>query len=731
MRIMILGNPNAGKTSLFNALTNENKSVANWAGVTVGAYESILSFSPEHQLIDLPGFYSLSVGQLTGLEMQFAAQQLLEQTPDLILNVINATQLERQLLLSSQLLELNIPMVIVVTHTDILQESGRALNTKKLNELLGVPVFSISNYKKNTMQQLTLDILNARDLKANPQIMSWPATLKDFVDMAILPSQQLFSLRRLLESGELHHQQDNFSDEFYEQHFTKDFIEKIKIKLQNGIDYELEMMDARYRFIHDICQKVLPRLETKRQKWTVTLDKILLNRYFGWPIFLSILWVFFTLAVDVGGALQQQLTTASDLFFNQIVNHWLVRYHLFSWLQWIIVHGLGQGVTTMLSFLPVMASMNLFLSLLESSGYMARVAFLFERIMRKIGLPGKAFLPLLIGFGCNVPAIMTARIVEGSRERLLTVLLSPFMSCSARLTIYAVFASLFFPQSGGWVVLSLYLLGVIMAILTGYILRRFWLTGKAMPLMIELPMYQIPHVKKLIKDVVLRLKLFMMRSGKVVIPFCMVLGSLQAALQSGMHITQFLQLVLWNMWVYGLHPILAPLGIGLENWPAAVGLLTGTMAKEIVIATLNTLYSELPHVTLIAKQLTVPEVHQGIFGSFLNMSDVSMSVVSTRNFVWAFGNAKAAYAYLLFVLLYIPCISTMAIIRQEVGRFWQWFSLIWSLVLAYSISSLFYQLSIWREHPFQSTLWCLGMLLFWNMVVLFFKNWRPKHVGRY
>jgi ferrous iron transport protein B len=728
---MILGNPNAGKTSLFNALTNENKSVANWSGVTVGAYESTLSFSPEHQLIDLPGFYSLSAGQLTGLEMQFAAQQLLEQAPDLILNVINATQLERQLLLTSQLLELNIPIVIVVTHIDILHESGRDLNTQKLSELLGVPVLSVSNYKKNTMRQLNLDILNTYNLKANPQIMSWPAALKDFVDMSTLPSQKLFSLRRLLESGELHNQHNNISDEFYEHYFSEDFIAKIKLELQNGIDYELEMMDARYRFIHEICQTVLPRLETKRQKWTVKLDKILLNRYLGWPIFLSILWVFFTLAVDVGGALQQELTTASDLFFNQIVNHWLMRHHFFTWVQWIIVHGLGQGVSTMLSFLPVMASMNLFLSLLESSGYMARVAFLFERIMRKIGLPGKAFLPLLIGFGCNVPAIMTARIVEGSRERLLTVLLSPFMSCSARLTIYAVFASLFFPQSGGWIVLSLYLLGVIMAILTGYILRRFWLTGKALPLMIELPMYQTPNVRRLLRDVVLRLKLFIIRSGKVVIPFCMVLGSLQAALQSGMHITQSLEFMLWNLWYYGLHPILAPLGIGLDNWPAAVGLLTGTMAKEIVIATLNTLYSELPHLTAMANQVTIPEVHSGLFGHLLNVSDASMSVVSTRNFVWAFGTARAAYAYLLFVLLYIPCISTMAIIRQEVGRFWQWFALIWSFVLAYSVSSLFYQISTLGEHPVQSSLWCVGMFIVWNIIVLFFKKWRPEHVGRY
>lgn len=713
MRIMILGNPNAGKTCVFNALTHQNNKVANWSGVTIQASEAPLYALPEHQLIDLPGFYSLSSGQLTGLEMQFAAAQLLQHRPDVMMNVVNATQLERHLLLTSQLLELGIPMIVVLTHMDVLEKNGQKLDVYELQNRLGVPVFGLKDYQATTIEQLTKHLLEVIDKPIVPKPLPWP---KEFVGYATTPGMELFALRRYLESVEQFQHQDDLSDDLYKHHLSRDACQKVEELLAQGHDLELLMMDARYQFVHDICHKVLPISPNPKQLLTKRLDKWLLHRYWGWPIFLSILWVFFTIAVDVGGAVQQGLSGASDYFFNFYVSGWLDTLHAFSGLKWIIVNGLGQGVTTMISFLPVMACMNLFLSLMESSGYMARVAFLFERIMRTIGLPGKAFLPLLIGFGCNVPAIMSARIVEGSRERLLTVLLSPFMSCSARLTIYAVFASLFFPQSGGWVVLSLYLLGVLMAILTGYFLRQVWLTGQAVPLMIELPMYKKPNWSVLFRDVYLRLKLFIIRSGKLVVSFCMILGALQASMQGGWHLTQNLQHLLWGFWEYVLHPIFAPMGISLENWPAAIGLVTGTMAKEVVIATLNTLYSHVHLATHFKASITVPE---------------GVSLYSSKALMGSFGSAVAAYSYLLFVLLYIPCISTLAIIRQEVGRFWQWFALIWSLMLAYSVSCGFYQMATFLQHPIQSVLWLLILACWWWMVFHLFKRWRPSHVKSY
>lgn len=729
MRIMILGNPNAGKTSLFNALTHQQKKVANWSGVTVQAFEAPLIYAPEHQLIDLPGFYSLSTGPLTGLEMQFAVRQLIDQSPDLIINVVNATQLERHLLLSTQLMELNIPMLMVITHLDLLNDTNQHLNLALLSDKLGLPVLGLSAYSKKAMQSLTQHVINFNPLAVSSMAcVSWPKPLQELAEHSDT-KEHLFALRRYLESGAMQQHELDVSDELYQQHLPTSLLNLLKREEWQTIDFELAMMDARYQFVHHICQQVLPVQNTKQQKWTERLDRIVLNRFLGWPIFFTILWIFFSIAVGVGGSLQQQLTTACDFLFNHTISQMLDKFSVALGLKWVIVHGLGQGISTMVSFLPVMACMNCFLALLESSGYMARVAFLFERIMRFVGLPGKAFLPLLIGFGCNVPAIMTARIVEGSRERLLTVLLSPFMSCSARLTIYAVFASLFFPENGALIVLSLYLLGVVMAILTGYLLRKFWLTGKALPLMIELPLYKSPQLKSLLRDVLLRLKLFIYRSGKVVVPFCMVLGSVQAVLQSGGGLEASMQHGLWIVWQHVIHPVFSPLGISLENWPAAIGLLTGTMAKEIVIATLNTLYSQLPHVPLSHSVLPAVPSHLGVLGQISIWQN--WNAHSTRALMWAFGGPKAAYSYLLFVLLYIPCISTIAIIRQEVGRFWQWFALIWSLILAYSVASLFYQLATWREHPGYTTVWCLGLVGFWYLIILGFKHWRPQHVGRH
>jgi ferrous iron transport protein B len=722
MRIMILGNPNAGKTSLFNLLTHQQKKVANYAGVTIEAEESKLFQSPEHQLIDLPGFYSLSAGQLTGLEMQFAADQLLKNKPDLILNVVDATQLERQLLLTSQLMELGIPMVLVLTHMDRFKQSHQPIDILALQSHLALPVIPIAQYALTEELQVLAEITNISSTQYEPHIMAWPKSLSSIFKQNSMLGQGLFALRRFLESGEFHLHRLNLTDELYQQYFSQDVLEAINETEQQGIDFELEMMDARYQFVHNICQKVIPIQHPKVDILTQKLDRYMLHRYLGWPIFLSILWLFFSIAIHIGGTVQQVCSDVVNQFFNEFLNGLLTHYHVYQWFKWMIVNGLGQGITTMVSFLPVMALMNLFLSLMESTGYMARVAFLFERIMRLIGLPGKAFLPLLIGFGCNVPAIMSARIVEGKHERLLTVLLSPFMSCSARLTIYAVFASLFFPQSGGWVVLSLYLLGVVMAILTGYFLRQVWLTGAAVPLMIELPSYKIPNIKLILRDVVLRLKLFIQRSGKLVVGFCVVLGGVQAALQGDFAHLNPIQQFLWTGWQYVFHPLLSPMGIRLENWPAAIGLLTGTMAKEVVIATLNTLYSQLPHASGMMDVLTPAS-------SFIS-TPTEWSSVSSKVLFWAFSGWQSAYSYLLFVLLYIPCISTLAIIRQEVGSFWQWFAFIWSLLLAYSVACLFYQTSMFFAHPWQTGFWWMGLSLFWSCLFYIFKSWRPSYVGR-
>jgi ferrous iron transport protein B len=719
MRVILVGNPNAGKSTLFHALTQLKLSGQE-------ALEGHGTLLPDIQFIDLPGFYSLNSGQTSSVAMQFAAQELLNNTPDLIINVVNVCELEKQLLLSTQLMELGLPMVVVLTHADEIKQS---INKNLLAQLIGLPVYNLKNHQASEIHQFCSWIQSHLD-NLPQHVIPWPRDLQSIFSDIQEPGKSLFALRRYLESADLLRQQESLTDDLYQKFVDMKRFDGMELK---ELDVELLMMDARYNFIHQIVQKVLPCLTPKQQNWTRKLDQLLLHRFWGWPIFIAILWVFFSLAIDIGGSFQQTLTSHCEWFFQHPLTSFLKQLGVSKWVKWLLVDGLGTGISTMLSFLPVMAFMNLFLTLLEASGYMSRVAFLFERMMRSIGLPGKAFLPLLIGFGCNVPAIMSARMVDGSKERLLTVLLSPFMSCSARLTIYAVFASLFFPQSGGFIVLSLYLLGILMAIMTGLLLRKFWLAGNASPMMMDLPLYRLPSIKRLLKDVYFRLKMFLIRSGALVVPFCAVLGTFQAAFQQGWMISDGFKTVMWLIWENGLHPILAPIGISLENWPAAVSLLTGTMAKEIVVATLNTLYSQMPH---ILQNPVIPVLQpQFVFLNQLIVLPASMTehltAQSSRALMWAFGGPAAAYSYLLFVLLYIPCISTLAIIRQEVGFFWQWFALIWSLILAYSISCLFYQTATLSLHPWQTLGWWGLMLGLWAVIILTFHYWKPKYAKHY
>lgn len=705
MRVMLIGNPNAGQSTLFHALTHP-------AAFTTDVQEATGLLLSDFQFVDCPGFYSLTSGQSSSLAMQFVATELINDPPDLLLNVVNVTALERELLLTTQLMELGYPMVLVLTHMDQCQAIP---DVKKLAEMLKIPVFPLVHE----------DVQSIRELCAwlQEHVSCRPSLMVECPDGAFEPSVEVFARRRYLESLDAFHHQHSVTDDLYQK------IANISDEDARD-DIQLKMMDARYQFVHQVASKVLPSKKHTQKKLTHQVDKLLLHRFWGWPIFLGVLWLFFSLAINIGGSIQQTLINDCEWFFKNPVTYLLSQWHASHWWKWMIVDGLGTGVSTMISFLPVMAFMNLFLILLEASGYMSRVAFLFERIMRKVGLPGKAFLPLLIGFGCNVPAIMSARMVDGSRDRLLTVLLSPFMSCSARLTIYAVFASLFFPQSGGLVVLSLYLLGMIMAILTGLLLRKFWLTGHVSPGMMDLPLYRIPNIKRILRDVYLRLKLFLIRSGALVLPFCTVLGTFQAAFQHGWVISPDLKAWLWQAWLHGLHPLFAPIGITSDNWPAAVSLLTGTMAKEIVVATLNTLYSQMPSM-LQPHMATGLDHHWVLFSQFVVMPSEHLTAHSSRALMWAFGGPIAAYSYLLFVLLYIPCISTLAIIRQEVGRFWQWFAFLWSLLLAYSVASLFYQTLTFSQHPLQTLIWWGGNAMIWLAVILMFHHWKPEHVKRH
>lgn len=622
MRCLLVGNPNAGKTTLFNALTGEYQRVGNWSGVTVAQEQANFSINQtDVTLIDLPGMYALDVSNTERQDEKIASEQIIANSADCLINVIDATQLERHLYLTSQLLELKCPMVIVLTMMDKAVKRGIHIDTSILARELGCPVVADS-------RETQCDALK----QALQQILKAPQAPKAF----------------------------NLASEHD----------------------ELVRMDERYTTIHALVERIEHRAAEVREQFTAKLDRVLLHRLWAFPIFFAVMYALFFVVIVVGCFFQDGLTVFGDAVFVDGASNLLrslgAPEGLTSWLT----NGLGRGISTTISFIPVMGLMFFLLACLEESGYMARVAFVMDRFMRFLGLPGKAFVPLIVGFGCNVPAVMAARTLDSERDRRLTILMSPFMSCSARLTIYTVFVAAFFPNGGQNIVFSLYLLGIIIAVLTGLLLRKTVFPGQASPLLLELPVYHWPVWRVLLRGTVRKLRLFLWRAGKVILPVCMVLGLLQAVPVGPNNSL----LSVFGQWI---QPVFEPMGISSNNWPAVVGLITGMLAKEVVVGSLNSMYASM--------------------GSFTGLAQ-------------AFDGAVGAYAYLLFVLLYIPCASTVAVIRTEAGKYLMWFSVLWSSALAYGAAVLCYQLGTVRQHPEQSLCWILSIIILLGLFVAYMRS---------
>lgn len=732
--VLLIGNPNCGKTTLFNALTGDNQRVGNWPGVTVEKKTGELSLGDQViQVTDLPGVYSL-VANAKGLSQdeQIAAQSIVSMESDCIINVIDACHLERHLYLTSQILELGKPVILAINMMDIAQQRGISIDIKALEKQLGCPVVPIQAHKNIgmvTLQQALLELPAAISpwvLPLSPSVQQALNTLEDqLIRHGYSQSLAYYFSRRLAEGDTL------LADESM----------KIDWPQMNKADLGLDVLlaDARYQKIHQIVSAVQKKQSDTSEHFTAKLDRIVLHRFLALPIFFGMMYLMFLFAINIGGAFQDFFDITTDTIFVQgsawLLQHW----HAPNWLIALIANGVGKGINTTLTFIPVIAAMFFFLSLLETSGYMARAAFVVDKAMRAMGLPGKSFVPMIVGFGCNVPAIMAARTLDSERDRLLTVMMSPFMSCSARLAIYAVFVAAFFPSGGQNVVFSLYLVGILMAVLTGFILRKTTLKGHASPLILELPAYHKPALKRLFKETLLRLKFFVFRAGKLIVPICIILGGLNAitldgGINSGDASTQSL-LSIVGQWIT---PLFAPMGIHQDNWPATVGLLTGMLAKEVVVGTLNSLYAQVGHLGetaaahfdffagIQAALWSIPHNLSQLGSALWNPvvasaadSDVSQSVYGIM--AARFDGKVGAFAYLLFVLLYIPCVSTMAVIRQEANKQLMWTSVIWSFLVAYGAAVIFYQGAKFFEHPQQSFIWIISMLLGLIFVVVMFR----------
>ncbi len=742
--VLLVGNPNCGKTTLFNALTGDNQKVGNWPGVTVEKKTGEITYSDKVvEITDLPGVYSL-VANADGLSQdeQIAAQSIVTIDADCIINVVDACHLERHLYLTSQILELGKPVILALNMMDIAEQRGITIDINALQKQLGCLVIPLQAHKNIGVSELKKSLFTlpksstALELSLSHTVKQALSNLENkLIEEGYSPSFAYYSAHRLAEG-----------DSLLAGHTLKNEITAL-----NDIDLGLDVLlaDARYQKIHNIVMGVQRKRSDASENFTAKLDKIVLHRFLALPIFFAMMYLMFLFAINIGGAFQDFFDISTDTIFVQGSAWLLQQISAPNWLIALIANGVGKGINTTLTFIPVIAAMFFFLSLLETSGYMARAAFVVDKAMRVMGLPGKSFVPMIVGFGCNVPAIMAARTLDSERDRLLTVMMSPFMSCSARLAIYAVFVAAFFPTGGQNIVFSLYLIGILMAVFTGFLLRKTTLKGHASPLILELPAYHKPAIRRLLKETAMRLRFFVLRAGKLIVPICVILGGLNAitvggGISSGEASTQSV-LSLMAQWIT---PLFGPMGIHQDNWPATVGLMTGMLAKEVVVGTLNSLYAQVGHLGeaaaahfdfwngIKAALWSIPQNLSELGSALWNPvlasaaeSDVSQSVYGMM--ASRFDGQVGAYAYLLFILLYIPCVSTMAVIRQEANKFMMWTSIIWSFVVAYSAAVLFYQIARFIQHPHQSFLWIMSILLVLMLIITAFRLSQNNAGGRH
>lgn len=719
--VMLVGNPNCGKTTLFNALTGDNQRVGNWPGVTVEKKTGFFTIAEQRiHLTDLPGIYSLASSEDgASLDEQIAARAVAYDDVDTIINIVDACHLERHLYLTSQLLELGKPMILALNMSDMAQQRGIRIDTQALSKKLQCKVMLLQANRNIGLQELKQFIISQSN-----------AAIPLPIPSSVMMQDALSHLEQNLRTTQPAHRIAYLSHRLLEGD-TLVLDAKSRTDALNGLDnlddLEILMADARYQMVHQIVEAVQNKTSDASEHLTAKIDRIVLHRFWALPIFFAMMYLMFLFAINIGGAFQDFFDISTNAIFVQGSAWLLQKLHAPDGLVAWVAMGVGKGINTTLSFIPVIASMFFFLALLETSGYMARAAFVVDKAMRALGLPGKAFVPMIVGFGCNVPAIMAARTLDSQQDRFLTILMSPFMSCSARLAIYAVFVAAFFPSGGQNVVFSLYIIGILMAVITGFFLRKTLLKGQLSPLILELPSYHRPSLRRLLKETSRRLRYFIWRAAKMIIPVCIILGGLNAlTIDGGFSLSDANSDSVLSWIGKQLTPIFSPMGIKQDNWPATVGLLSGMLAKEVVIGSLNTLYVQVgqlsQHVTtdfnlmhsLHDALVSIPYNLAGLGAAILNPITASAAIHPLSNDVYGvmyekFDGKIGAYAYMLFILLYIPCVSTMAAIRQEASSQLMWFSISWSIFVAYALAVIFYQLATIMRHPEQTMLWVLGL----------------------
>ena len=607
LTIAIAGNPNCGKTALFNALTGARQHVGNWPGVTVEKKEGYFELGDRQiRLVDLPGTYALFAN---AEDERAAVDYLLSREASLIINIVDATNLERNLFLTSQLADMKIPMVIAVNMMDIAENRGIQLDLDELSDFYGVPCIPLSAVSEKSVTNF---ISQMGHVLASPMPVPKQIAYADKVEEAVkvlepkvAPVAELLATDARWVSLMYLGNQKSYADKFAEAGVTLHKADVVKIL---GEEPEFAMAENRYSIAHEVAGKAVVEKRAKKT-FSDKLDAVLLNRWAALPIFLVIMYLVFWIAVTIGSAFIDFFDVLFGAIFVDGLGYVLTDVlHAPGFVSAILADGIGAGIQTVSTFIPVIFFMFLCLSFLEDSGYMARAAFVADRFMRFLGLPGRAFVPMMVGFGCGVPGIMGSRVLESKRERFLTIFLVPFMSCGARLPVYALFAAAFFGKMAGTVVFLLYLAGVLFAVAYGLFLKKSLFQGQASNFVMELPPYHLPKVKSLMIHCWQRLRDYIWRAGKVITLAVAVLGFLNsfgivekaaeenapADEPAGFEFTAGngdSENSLLSVIGKAITPVFEPFGVEKENWPASVSLFTGLLAKEAVIGTMNSLYS--------------------------------------------------------------------------------------------------------------------------------------------
>ncbi len=638
MILALAGNQNCGKTTLFNALTGSNQHVGNFPGVTVDQKFGDVRGQKNCQVVDLPGIYSLR--PYTQEEI-VTRDFVINQKPDGIINIVDATNIERNLYLTLQLLELCVPMVIALNMMDEVNANGGTVDIAKMSELLGVPVVPISAAKGDGVSELIDKAVSTAKNRVKPKVWDFCSSdspvhrcihavvhlIDDHADRAGLPAR--FCTSKLIEGD------DGIAEKLELDKNEHELLEHCIVEMENeeGLDRNAVLAAMRYDFIESVvAASVVKAHESREHKRSVAIDKILTGKYTALPVFFGVMFLVFWLTFGViGTALSDLLALGIDSLTN-VVDNALTTYGINPIVHSLVIDGIFAGVGSVLTFLPLIVVLFFFLSILEDTGYMARVAFVMDKALRKIGLSGRSFVPMLIGFGCSVPAIMATRTVSSDRDRKMTIMLTPYMSCSAKIPIYAVFASAFFPEHKALVMIAMYVIGIILSVVLALILKNTAFKGNPVPFVMELPNYRLPSPKSVALLLWDKAKDFIQRAFGIIFVATIIIWFLRT-FDTRLNVVDNSADSLLALVGKIIAPIFAPLGFG--DWRAATSLITGFTAKEAVISTMAVL-----------------------LGTNLSSLGNVLSEIFTP---------LASVSFLVFTLLYTPCVAAVASIRRELG----------------------------------------------------------------